>query len=226
VITSRDNPKLRTIARLQARRDRACFVAEGEDLVDAAAAAGWPARFVLRAGEDVEPRLLDDVSALGSGTRVVGVYDRRLLDAPAGPRCVALWGVHDPGNVGTVLRSALAFGAACVALGPETADPFAPKAVRASMGAVFRVPVARAARVADLPGRTVALSSRGGDALSDVPLGEPLTLLVGGERAGLPPEALAAADAVAHIPIAADSLNAAMAATVALYELDRRIRRP
>ena len=67
--------------------------------------------------------------------------------------CLALWGVNDPGNVGTALRSALAFGANSVALGPGTADPYGHKAVRASMGALFEVPVVRAREVSELPGR-------------------------------------------------------------------------
>jgi TrmH family RNA methyltransferase len=136
----------------------------------------------------------------------------------SGPLCVALWGVHDPGNVGTVLRGALAFGAASVAVGPDTADPFGPKAVRASMGAIFAVPVAKVASVAQLPAPRVALVAAGGE-----PLRGPLegTLVVGAERAGLPDEVVAACDAVAHIPIAGDSLNAAMAATIALYESTR-----
>ena len=83
----------------------------------------------------------------------------RWAPAPLGPLCLALWGVNDPGNVGTALRSALAFGAGSVALGPGSADPYGPKAVRASMGALFEVPVARvrerrrAAGPADRAGR-------------------------------------------------------------------------
>ena len=72
----------------------------------------------------------------------------RWAPEPAGPLCVALWGVGDPGNVGTVLRSALAFGAGSVALGPGSADPYGHKAVRASMGAIFSVPVVRVRGVA------------------------------------------------------------------------------
>ena len=96
---------------------------------------------------------------------------------------MALWGVRDPGNVGAVLRSALAFGASSVALGPDTADPFGPKAVRASMGAIFQMPVARVASVAQLPSPRVALVAAAGE-----PLRGPLqgTLVIGAERAGLP----------------------------------------
>ena len=151
MITSPHNDKLKEIRRLQ-RRHEARFVAEGEDLLAAAAAAGWPALYALRAGVDVEPELLDRVSALGSGTRALAVFERRWTTAAAlGPRAVALWGVGDPGNVGTVVRSALAFGAGGVAVGPGTADPFGPRAVRASMGAIFAVPVAKIARVDELP---------------------------------------------------------------------------
>ena len=100
MITSPQNDKLKEIRRLQ-RHPEDRFVAEGEDLVAAAEQAGWPAVYRLEAGVDVDPALLDAVSGLGSGTRVLGVYERRYT-APAGPLCVALWGVRDPGNVGAV----------------------------------------------------------------------------------------------------------------------------
>src|SRR6202035_4754840 len=96
------------------------------------------------------------VSTLGSGTRVIGVYEQRWA-APAGPLCLYLHGVSDPGNVGTVLRSAHAFGASSVALGPGCADPHSPKAVRASMGAIFAVALARVSDVGELPGERIAL---------------------------------------------------------------------
>jgi TrmH family RNA methyltransferase len=135
--------------------------------------------------------------------------------------CLALWGVNDPGNVGTALRSALAFGAATVALGPGSADPYGPKAVRASMGALFDVPVARVRGVDELPGRRVALVARQGAPLTELAVDGDVSLVIGAEREGLPDAVVAACDDVAHIPIASESLNAAMAATVALYELDR-----
>jgi TrmH family RNA methyltransferase len=222
VITSTHNPQLKEIRRLARREARARdgrFVVEGEDVLDAADAAGWPAVARLVAGVDVTPEALAGVSSLASGTRAVGIYEQR-WSAPAGPLCVALWGVRDPGNVGTVLRGALAFGAASVALGPGTADPFGPKAVRASMGAIFAVPVARVDDVASLPGETVALVARSGEPLRGPAAGD-VSLVVGAEREGLPEDVVAACDRVAHIPIASESLNAAMAATVALHELTR-----
>jgi len=216
MITSPHNDKLKEVRRLQRRREGR-FVAEGEDLLAAAAAAGWRPAYELRAGVDVDEALLDAVSGLGSGTRALAVYERR-WGTPAGPLCVALWGVHDPGNVGAILRSALAFGASSVVLGPDTADPFGPKAVRASMGAIFAMPVARVATVEQLPAPRTALVAGEGEALHGPIDG---TLVIGAERAGLAPAVVDACDRVAHIPIAGDSLNAAMAATVALYESTR-----
>jgi RNA methyltransferase, TrmH family len=231
-ITSSHNEALKEVRKLHGRRWRdklASFVAEGEDLLDAADAAGWEAsaRYVAAgsglAGIEVAPHVLAELSQLGSGTRAIGVYPMR-WSPPRGPLCVALWGVNDPGNVGTVIRSALAFGADSVALGPGSADPYGHKAVRASMGALFSVPVARVREVKELPGRRVALVARAGIPVHELEGGE-LTLVVGAEREGLRADVVAACDEVAHIPIArADSLNAAMAATIALYET--RITRP
>jgi RNA methyltransferase, TrmH family len=240
-ITSHHNAKLKEIRKLRQRRrwrDQAGrFVAEGEDLLAAADAAGWePVERYCAAGSglpgvEVEPELLASASGLGSGTRALAVYDERWAPEPTGPLCVYLHGVHDPGNVGAVLRSAQAFGASSVAFGPGTADPFSPKAVRASMGAVFSVALARAASVDELPGVRLALVAGRGDPLTEVsrsratPRPQNVTLLIGAEREGLPEEVIEAADHIAHIPIETESLNAAMAATVALYELTR-IRPP
>ncbi len=234
-IASQQNPRLKAVRRLHTKRERArrgCFLAEGEDLIAAARVAGRAPLEGYRldgcglgGGEflDVERAALASVSTLGSGTRVIGVYEQR-WGAALGPLCVYLHGVGDPGNVGTVLRSAQAFGASCVALGPGCADPHSPKAVRASMGAIFAVALARVGDVADLPGELIGL-----DAGAEQPLRGPagvesaaVSLLVGAERDGLPAELLAACTRVARIPIASESLNAAMAATVALYEMTRR----
>jgi RNA methyltransferase, TrmH family len=217
LITSHHNQLLKDIRRLHRKREDGRFVAEGEDLVAAAEAAGWQPVVRLRAGVEVDAEALAKVSSLGSGTRELAVYQERWAP-PAGPVCVALWGVKDPGNVGTVLRSARAFGAASVAIGPGTADPFGTKAVRASMGAIFEVPVARVEDLAALPAPRVALVAREGEPLNG-PAGG--TLVVGAERDGLPADVVAACDEVRHIAIHSESLNAAMAATVALYEWNR-----
>jgi TrmH family RNA methyltransferase len=245
IIQSPQNPRLKELKRLATRRERrrsGRFAVEGEDLVAAARAAGRVAVEGFRlagsgAGEagfhDVEAQLLRSVSTLGSGSRVIGVYEQ-VWGEPVGPLCVYLHGVGDPGNVGTILRSAEAFGASCVALGPGCADPHSPKAVRASMGAIFTVALARASGVDELPGERVALvadaheplrgpapGDRDGDGEAGGPAPSGLTLLVGAEREGLPAELVAACERSARIPIASESLNAAMAATVALYELTR-----
>jgi RNA methyltransferase, TrmH family len=211
VITSADNDKLKTIRKLQQKRWReklGLFAAEGEDLIEAA----WEPEFVLRAGEDVAPELLDAVSTLGSGTRVIGVYPVRWAD-PAGDVLVYLHGVEDPGNIGTIIRSAHALADATVVLGPGCADPFSSKAVRASMGSIFARPPARA-ELAELSGNLLALSPHAERPLSEAELSTPIVLCLGSERGALPPGV-----ETARIPVQADSLNVAMAATVALYAL-------
>jgi TrmH family RNA methyltransferase len=230
-ITSSDNQKLKEIRKLNLRRRARShagrFVAEGEDLLAAADAAGWqPVERLCITGSglpgiEVEPELLADVSELGSGTRTLAVYEQRFRRRATGPVCVYVQGVSDPGNVGTILRSAEAFGAGSVAFGPGTADPFGPKAVRASMGAVFSVPLVQAAGLGELPTPTVALVAGRGAALGSLALTGGVTLLIGAERDGLPEDVIAAADHTAQIPIVNHSLNAAMAATVALYEVTR-----
>jgi TrmH family RNA methyltransferase len=229
LITSPHNDNLTTVRKLAGRKWRdklGEFVAEGEDLIAAATDAGWEPTLMLSAagaglpGEEVAAPLLARVSQLGSGTRALAVYPQRWAQTPQGPLCVALWGVNDPGNVGTVVRSGLAFGAGSVVLGPGTADPYGPKAVRASMGAIFSVPVARVRGVEELPGRRVALAAGAGRPLAELEERE-VTLVVGAEREGLPDDVLAACDEICHIPIRSESLNAAMAATVAMYEVSR-----
>ena len=234
-IASQQNPRLKAVRRLQSKRERertGTFVAEGEDLLAAAQQAGRvPLEGYRVAGSgaggphfhDVERDVLARVSALGSGTRVLAVYEQR-WGAATGPLCVYLHGIADPGNVGTIARSAHAFGASCMALGPGCADPHSPKAVRASMGAIFAVALARVNDVSLLPGVRVALSAAAADTLRGpaCEIGEELTLLVGAEREGLPAQVLESCERTARIDIDGDLLNAAMAATVALYEMTRR----
>jgi TrmH family RNA methyltransferase len=228
VITSSDNQVLKTIRKLHEKKHRereGLFVAEGEDLIDAARAAGWEPESLLVAGEDVEPRLLDAVSALGSGTRAIGVFRQRWSD-PGGHLSVYLHGVGDPGNVGTVIRSAHALADGPAILGPGCADPYSPKAVRASMGSLFARPPARAS-FDELSGMTVALEARDGAALPDLDLTPPVVLCLGAEREGLPSPVRASAHSRAHIPIrpdGPDSLNVGMAAAIALYVARTSIR--
>ena len=215
MITSKDNTQLKTIRKLLSKRRDGLFVAEGEDLIDAAAEHGWEPRILLRAGIDVEPDLMP--SALGSGSRVVAVYEERWAEAH-GDLCVYLHGVHDPGNVGTIIRSAHAFADGPVILGPGCADPYSPKAVRASMGSIFAHPPARA-KFGELTGTRGAFEA-GGPAEWEAE--GPVVLCFGSERDGLDVDA----EVRAGIPMreGLDSLNVAMAATVALYDRFRMAR--
>jgi len=222
VITSRDNERLRTLRKLSDRRWRdklGLLAVEGEDLVEAGLGAGLEPTDVLVAGEDVAPELLAEVSALAHPPRVVAVF--RSEDLPRGTRPVtlALWHIGDPGNVGTLLRAADAFGAG-VALSEGCADPTGPKALRASMGAIFRVPLSGFDEPA---GRRVALVPDGGISLSELRLDGDVVLVLGAEREGLPADVLERCDDRASIPQpgGGDSLNVAMAGAIALYELAR-----
>ena len=235
-ITTASNPRLKALRKLGQKRERTrrgCFAAEGEDLLAAAARSGAePIEGFRLAGSglgganfhDVTAEALAASSSLGSGSRAIGVYEQR-WGAPVGPLCVYLHGIADPGNIGTVIRSAEAFGASCVALGPRCADPYSPKAVRASMGAIFAVALALVDDVRELPGRRIALTTDAHASIADEStagsLHGPCTLLVGAEREGLPVEVVRGCERSVCIPIASQSLNAAMAATVALYELTR-----
>jgi TrmH family RNA methyltransferase len=221
MITSKDNQQLKTIRKLLSKRRDGLFVAEGEDLIEAAAAAGWEPQILLRAGVDVEPDLMP--SGLGSGSRVVGVYEERWAEPGHADLSVYLHGVHDPGNVGTIIRSAHALADGPVILGPDCADPYGPKAVRASMGSTFARPPARAA-FSQLAGTTIALDHRAKKQLGKVEAEPPVTICIGGERKGLPQDILDRATHTASIPLredGPDSLNAAVAATIALYETNR-----
>ena len=223
MITSRDNATLTLVRKLlrgrKHRDETGLFAAEGEDLVDAAREAGIEPVHLLVAGETVDEALIGRVSTLPHPARAIGVYRRN--DLPSGTRetCLALWRLVDPGNVGTLLRTADAFGAV-VALSDGSADPLSPKAVRASAGAIFRVPLVP---WEERPGKCVALVAHGGSPLHDLELRPPVTFLLGSEREGLPDDLAADCDK-ATIPLSgsAESLNVAAAGAIALYEASRR----
>ena len=195
------------------------FAVEGEDLVEAAAGAGIDPVDLLVAGENVVAELLGEISTLGHAPRVIGVY--RSADLPAGSRAVVLglWRIADPGNVGTLMRTADAFGAG-VSLSAECADPTGPRALRASAGAIFRVPLVP---WDELHSRGVALVAHGGEPLADAPLDPPLTVYLGSEREGLPSDlATDCYKVTVRLPGDAESLNVAAAGAITLYELNRR----
>ena len=220
MISSRDNEKLKLVRKLHERRWRdklGLFFVEGEDAIAAATASPVD---LLRAGEDVEPKLLADVASAPHPPRVIGVYRRADLPAWAErPATLALWRLADPGNVGTLIRTADAFGAA-IALSDGCADPTSPKALRASAGSIWRVPIGT---WDDLGGTRIALESHGSEPLASVDLSGRVAFLLGAERAGLPAEV--ERDVDAWIPISgAESLNVAAAGAIALYEWRRQIQ--
>jgi RNA methyltransferase, TrmH family len=224
VITSPSNPRLKLIRRLQSRRQRdklGLFVCEGEDLVEAGRAAGAEPVDLLVAGEDVEPELMAHVATLAHPPRVVAIFRRADLPRPGGETAgLALWRVADPGNVGTLVRTADAFGAGLF-LSTGCSDPTGPKALRASMGSVFRVPTGR---FDEAPGRRIALVAHGGTPLEELDLVRPATFVLGAEREGLPDDIAADCEHAATIRLGprSESLNVAAAGAIALYALHRQ----
>jgi RNA methyltransferase, TrmH family len=222
MIESPHNEKLKLVRKLRQRKHReheGAFVTEGEDLIEAGLAAGAEPRFLLTAagaglgGEEVEHELLAGVSSLGSGSRAIAVWPQRWAE-PVSARCLYLHGVGDPGNVGAIVRTAHALIDATVVLGPGCADPFSPKAVRASMGSIFGQPLARA-RVGETPAPRAALVAHGGEAPEA--LEGAATLCLGAEREGLPGEVLGHCESQVTIPLragGAESLNVAAVAAI------------
>ncbi|MBI5870817.1 MAG: RNA methyltransferase [Actinobacteria bacterium] len=180
--------------------------------------------------------VMEKISELGSGSRVVAVFDfleqaiPKDLTESRGP-LLYLCGMGDPGNVGTLIRSGASLGVSGVALAPGTADPYSPKALRATMGAIFQVPVFIALEPADLISRAkaaaidiVCADPHEGVELWHADLAKDFALVLGSEREGVPEELLRAATTTVNIPQEAktESLNVAMAGTVVLYEALRQ----
>ncbi len=241
------------------------FLAEGEDLLESALGRGvFPERVFVPGGheEEMAERLrqraggsagaavdlfscpdmvLARLSGLGSGSRVISVFrfvDHPLGDlrpAPGAGTFLYLAGAADPGNVGTLIRTAAAFGAGGVILGPGCADPYGAKAMRATMGSIFEVPFCLDISVRQLAAWTaetgldiIAADPRQGKPAWEADLSGEAILALGAERDGLPETVLTAAARIVRIPqsAGAESLNVAMAGSVLLYEgLRQRMRR-
>jgi TrmH family RNA methyltransferase len=245
MITSRANARVRAaraLAEAKERRRTGLFLDEGEDALRSALAAGIAPVEAFVDDDLGSDRIADELgstgaavqrcsaevmaalSSLSHASRAVGVFRANDLPPLADASSqvgLQLHGVSDPGNLGTLLRSAQGFGPAHVALGEGCADPLSPRAVRASMGALYTVPVITLREAPDLP--VVALDVRGEQTLAQLELKAPIAFALGGERSGLPDEVAAAADSVARIDLAegAESLNVAIAGALALYELRR-----
>jgi TrmH family RNA methyltransferase len=256
-ITSAANPLIKTLKGLHAKKGRSetgLFLAEGARLaVEAADLGVWPQVLAFSHAGNTRPQIASLVQeAEARGVRciqtseailaaiskrenpqtVIGAYKQSLapIEALDGALVIALEGVRDPGNLGTILRTADSVGAAGVVLIGQSCDPFSVEAVRASMGSIFAVKLARA-EFADLKGYARARGAQLiGASLKGAPLDEPaqidarVVLLMGNEQSGLPDEMEAACDALARIPMQgrADSLNLAVATAVMAYDLWRR----
>lgn len=241
-ITSSSNPKLRLVRRLRSASQRerlGRFACEGEDLIVAGLEAGLEPEEVLVDADRpvlggrvpgatlVAPELLGELSELAHPARAIAVFRRsdlpRLDPENAAETGLALWRVADPGNVGALLRSADALGPAFVCLSSGCADPTGAKALRASMGAVFRVPVGD---FDEASGRRVGLVAHGGVPLAEADLPGRVCFVLGAEREGLPDDVAAQCDELVTIPLApgAESLNVATAGALALYERLRQSR--
>ena len=258
MISSAQNPKIQWVRSLQtqpqARREEKAFVVEGVRLAEEALAAGWEARLVLYS-EEISPRGLSVVEGFIRQLAPVEHVTSQALKAAADtetpqgllavfpmrelPRLeqpdflLILDEIRDPGNLGTILRTAEAAGVQAALLSPGSADPFAPKVVRAAMGAHFRLPLQRIdwdemhkyLRPLVENGLHIYLAnSSGGKAYTRADFCCPLALIVGGEAQGAGSEALDLAQEKVHVPMpgGAESLNAAVAAGVLLFEVLRQ----
>jgi 23S rRNA (uridine2479-2'-O)-methyltransferase len=207
------------------------------------ALSGWASSIVAACGAErhyrLAPELMEQLSDREQPSELLLVAElrpRRLEDLalPDDVLLVVLDRPLNPGNVGTVIRSADALGAHAVVVTGHAADPYDPRAIRASMGSLFSLPLAEAGGPADLerwlgarPGVQVLGTDSAGEALlRDVDLRRPTVLVIGNEAAGASHGLRALCDTVARIPMAgaADSLNMAVAASIALYEAARQRR--
>jgi TrmH family RNA methyltransferase len=253
MITSAQNLKLKLaralLGRPKERREAGAFVAEGVRLIEEAQASGWPFRFVLAGetlsergsalaarlqaqGVDVEPvsdALLNSLSETGSSQGLLAVLEQTPLPIPDKLTFVLILDqIRDPGNLGTLLRSAAAAGVQAVFLPPETTDAFAPKVVRAGMGAHFRLPV-QASGWDEIRAHTAGLQvylaeMEGAVSCWRADFRTPLALVVGGEAEGASPEARTLASEQVYIPMpgGSESLNAAVAGSILMFEVLRQ----
>ena len=254
MITSSQNPKLKLaralLGRPKERRAAGAFVAEGVRLVEEAAQSGWPFRFVLHTaelserGEElikkiktknvecevVADSLLQALSDTGNTQGILAVLDHSLLPIPQYLNFALVPDqIRDPGNLGTLLRTAAAAGVQAVLIPPETTDAFAPKVVRAGMGAHFRLPILSAEweeiqRISESAKLKVWLADMEGRSCWESDLKGPLALIVGGEAEGASEQASKLADEQISIPMPGgiESLNAGVAGAVLMFEVVRQ----
>lgn len=246
-ITSAQNETVKAVKALQgkkARGERGLFVVEGADMLQRARACGWrPVQLFLRQGapeaswrgwaEDelaVSGAAMAAMSRQGNPPDVIGVFETRLTALPSAPAAGDVWigleDIRDPGNLGTIIRTAEAAGAAGIILIGQCCDPFSPECVRATTGSIFAVPPATASAdeigALGWPGEIVATAMAAREDYRRIYRG-PVLLLMGSESGGLSPALLERATAKVRIPMAGgtESLNVAMAAGLMVYEIRR-----
>lgn len=220
MITSRQNAwiqRLRTAIREHADE----LVIEGPKAVEDAVAGGWKAIAVFRSGTDISEALFNQLSDTKTSQGVLALFARphtspAELFARRDRLLVALDGVQDPGNVGTIVRLAAAFDASGVALLPGCADAFGPKAIRASAGAILHVPVANVT-AAELLASGLPLFAAAGDGKPIAPPKREAVLIFGSEGSGVSPELRAQATAISIATSGrVESLNVAASAAILL----------
>jgi len=252
MITSSQNPKLKLLralsGRTKERREAGAFLAEGVRLVEEAVTSRWPIRFVLYSeglsqrgaqllstltaqGVDVEQTSSDLMQSLvdtETSQGLIAVLELTDLPIPESLSFVLVPDrIRDPGNLGTLLRTASAAGVQAIFLPPETTDAFAPKVVRAGMGAHFRLPIHSLAwdeiRL-HLRSSKVLVADMHGPSCWETDLRGPFALIVGSEAEGASDEARQLSTASVGIPMPgkAESLNAAVAGSILMFEVVRQ----
>lgn len=256
LISSAANPlikRLRSLERKKGRSDTGCFLAEGARLIEQALAQGWSIRTIMTASSVSQTPFSQDIIArakaggarhvcvpdrlLGSLTRkdnpqaMIAEIEQRALDLASLSPCpdrlwLGLYQIRDPGNLGTILRTLDCAGAGGAILIDQCCDPYSVEAVRASMGSIFDVSLARSSfdafnswcRGAGLV--SIAASVNGTATHTDMDFSQPSLILMGNEQAGLPLDIEATCDYLCRIPMrgGADSLNLAQASAIMLYE--------
>lgn len=254
MITSSQNPKLKLVrallGRAKERREAGAFVAEGVRLVEEAVNSNWGFRFAIydetlsERGtlnvkrltllgvecEEVSPSLMKSLSDTETSQGILAVLQLTNLPIPNSPTFLLVPDqIRDPGNLGTLIRSADAAGVDAVLVPPETTDPFAPKVVRAGMGVHFHIPIISMEWkeiVGKLAGLQVLLADMDGESCWETNLHLPLALIVGGEAEGASEQARKLASRRISIPMAGktESLNAAVAGSVLMFEVMRQRR--
>lgn len=254
MITSNQNPKIKLVrallGRAKERREAGAFVVEGVRLFEEVVKSNWKIQFVLfdetlsERGkshaeglrskgvevEEVSPSVMKSLSETEAPQGVVAVVKFTDLPIPESPNFVLVPDqIRDPGNLGTLLRSAAAAGVQAVLIPPETTDAFAPKVVRSGMGAHFRLPICvmsweEIGRVVKLEGLKVLIADMDGQSCWETDLRQPVALIIGNEADGASESALGLANEKISIPMAGEveSLNAGVAGSVLMFEVMRQ----